>query len=197
MGKRHLTCTQNQQRLRKIFKVPPLISYRKGKSLKDELVRAKLWRSDNFLNDQVQESCVARRQFLNLVTWDVSKFDSMLSRWSPTKTQLKKAIKLPSNRYLPTPNVSFSPSSLHFRHDFPFLLTFSGHFFLPILFLSPQNKGGVGGRLGYFVREKFVFQTQSTVIKAARLLFFGCTYEAVNSIWDLFHSWTVCKLFFL
>ena len=123
----------------------------------------------------MQESCVAHRQFLNLVTWDVSKFDSMLSRWSPTKTvprdprglqcrsppcpyplsspKLKKAIKLPSNRHLPTPNISFPPFSLQFRPDFPLLLTFSGHFFLPSLFLSPQNKGGVGGRLGHFVRE--------------------------------------------
>jgi len=36
MGKWHLI--QNQQRRRKIFKKPPLISYRKGKSLKDLLV---------------------------------------------------------------------------------------------------------------------------------------------------------------
>ena len=43
----------------------------------------------------------------------------------------KKAIKLPSYRYLPTPNVSFSPSFLHFRPDFTFLPTFSGHFFPP------------------------------------------------------------------
>ena len=42
MGKWQLK--QNQQRLREIFKEPPLISYRKGKSLKDLLVRAKLWR---------------------------------------------------------------------------------------------------------------------------------------------------------
>ena len=40
MGKWHLI--QNQLRLRKIFKEPPLISYRMGKSLKDLLVRAKL-----------------------------------------------------------------------------------------------------------------------------------------------------------
>ena len=40
MGKWHLI--QNQQRLREIFKEPPLISYPKGKSLKDLLVRAKL-----------------------------------------------------------------------------------------------------------------------------------------------------------
>ena len=40
MGKWHLI--QNQQRLREIFKEPPLISYRKGKSLKDLLVREKL-----------------------------------------------------------------------------------------------------------------------------------------------------------
>ena len=25
---------------------------------------------------------------------------------------------------------------------------------------------------------------------------FGCTYEAINSMWDLVHSWAVCKLFF-
>ena len=39
-GKWHLI--QNQQQLREIFKESPLISYRKGKSLKDLLVRAKL-----------------------------------------------------------------------------------------------------------------------------------------------------------
>ena len=42
MGKWHLI--QNQPYLRNIFKEPPLISYRKGKSLKDTPVRAKLWR---------------------------------------------------------------------------------------------------------------------------------------------------------
>ena len=42
MGKWHLI--QNQHRLREIFKKPPLISSRKGKSLKDLLVRAKFWR---------------------------------------------------------------------------------------------------------------------------------------------------------
>ena len=26
------------------------------------------------------------------------------------------------------------------------------------------------------------------------LLFFGCTYKAINSMSDLVHSWTVCKL---
>ena len=40
MGKWHLI--QNQPYLRNIFKEPPLISYRKGKSLKDTEVRAKL-----------------------------------------------------------------------------------------------------------------------------------------------------------
>ena len=40
MGKSHLI--QNQPQLREIFTEPPLISYRKGKSLKDILVRAKL-----------------------------------------------------------------------------------------------------------------------------------------------------------
>ena len=41
MNKWHLI--QNQPLLRNIFKNPPLISYRKGRSLKDVLVRAKLW----------------------------------------------------------------------------------------------------------------------------------------------------------
>ena len=40
MGKWHLI--QNQPYLRNIFKEPPLISYRKGKSLKDTQVRFKL-----------------------------------------------------------------------------------------------------------------------------------------------------------
>ena len=40
MGKWHLI--QNQPYLRNIFKEPPLILYRKGKSLKDTQVRAKL-----------------------------------------------------------------------------------------------------------------------------------------------------------
>ena len=40
MGKWHLI--QNQRYLRNIFKEPPLISYRKGKSVKDTLVSSKL-----------------------------------------------------------------------------------------------------------------------------------------------------------
>ena len=36
----------------------------------------------------------------------------------------KKAVKLPSHRFLPTPNISLSPSSLHFRPDFSLLSTF-------------------------------------------------------------------------
>ena len=40
MGKWHLI--DNQPQLRNIFKEPPIISYRKGKSLKDILVKAKL-----------------------------------------------------------------------------------------------------------------------------------------------------------
>ena len=40
VGKWHLI--HNQPQLKKIFKEPPIISYRKGKSLQDLLVRAKL-----------------------------------------------------------------------------------------------------------------------------------------------------------
>ena len=64
MGKWQLK--QNQPRLREIFKEPPLISYRKGKSLKELLVRANLWRSYCFEYDLVQESCDARRLFLTI-----------------------------------------------------------------------------------------------------------------------------------
>ena len=54
--------------------------------------------------------------------------------------KLKKALKLPSHRYLPTANISFSPSSLHFRPDFSLLPTFSGHFsLLPIVYLPPHK----------------------------------------------------------
>ena len=138
MGKFHLI--QSQQWLIEIFKEPPppphIIS--QGKYTEELFVRAKLWRSDY---DQVHESCVDRRQFLNLVTWDVS---SLISQLSPTKgvkgdprglqcmsifpsphplssRKLKKALKLPSHRYLPTPNISISPSSLNFRPDFSLL----------------------------------------------------------------------------
>jgi len=38
---------QNQPQLRNIFKEPPLVSYRKGKSLNDILVKAKLLRLNN------------------------------------------------------------------------------------------------------------------------------------------------------
>ena len=40
MGKWHLI--QNQPHLKEIFQEPPILSYRKGKSLKDTLVRTKL-----------------------------------------------------------------------------------------------------------------------------------------------------------
>ena len=116
---------KNQRGIIEIFNEPPLILYRKGKSLKDLLVRAKLWRSDNFLYDQVQESCVARRQCLNLVTWDLSSLipcflvqvrpkesqeiqgDRSVRQIPhppiPCHTQVKKKHKLPSHRHLPTP----------------------------------------------------------------------------------------------
>ena len=49
---------KNQPALREIFKDPPILSYRKGRSLKDILVRAKLWRST--ITPKYQwESCLA------------------------------------------------------------------------------------------------------------------------------------------
>ena len=44
--------------LREIFKDPPILSYGKGRSLKDILVRAKLWRSTTTTMNQ-WESCLA------------------------------------------------------------------------------------------------------------------------------------------
>ena len=132
---------------------PHIIS--QGKYTEELFVRAKLWRSDY---DQVHESCVDRRQFLNLVTWDVS---SLISQLSPTKgvketqgdcsvcqffhhpipchhANKKKALKLPFHRYLPTPNISFSPSFLHFRPYFSLL---------PIVYLPPLKRKGVGWKV--------------------------------------------------
>ena len=62
MGKWHLI--QNQPQLRNIFKEPPVLSYRKGKSLKDILVKAKLYRLNNLLLANCR-SREARRHFLN------------------------------------------------------------------------------------------------------------------------------------
>ena len=49
---------KNQPVLKEIFKDPPILSYRKGRSLKDILVRAKIWRSSITNLDQ-WESCLA------------------------------------------------------------------------------------------------------------------------------------------
>ena len=56
MKKWHLI--ENQPVLKEIFKDPPILSYRKGRSLKDILVRAKIWRSSITNLDQ-WESCLA------------------------------------------------------------------------------------------------------------------------------------------
>ena len=134
------------------------MSYRKGKSFKEILVWAKLWRTDNFLYSKckshvLQLSC---RQFLNLVTWDASNFDSMLSLSdegslrrpkgidvSPHPAlswrKLKKTQKITFSSISPYSKISFSTSFLHFRPDFSLLPTFSGHFsLLPIMYLTPS-----------------------------------------------------------
>ena len=41
-GMEHWSLIQNQPLLKTIFEKPPIISYKKGKSLKDTLVRAKI-----------------------------------------------------------------------------------------------------------------------------------------------------------
>ena len=55
MEKWHLI--QNQPLLREIFKHPPLISYRKGKSLKDMLVKAKGFYQHNGHTAGVAQVC--------------------------------------------------------------------------------------------------------------------------------------------
>ena len=52
--------------VRKIFKEPPLTSYRKGKSLKDTLVRDKLYRLKEQSICELQESCRPVNTFLKL-----------------------------------------------------------------------------------------------------------------------------------
>ena len=111
----------------------------------------------------MQESCVARRKFLNLVTWDVSTF-----RLSPTRdcqeTQgdrsvrqiprppfliilhFKKCHKITfsSISRLPIPKIWFSPSYLHFSPDFSLL---------PILFDFVLNRNIQGYKLTVWQRE--------------------------------------------
>ena len=50
--KTFLWVNENQPLLREIYKDPPLLSYRKGRSLENVLVRAKLWRSKLSYLDQ-------------------------------------------------------------------------------------------------------------------------------------------------
>ena len=51
---------ENQPLLRNIYKTPPPISYRKGRSLKDVFVRAKLWRTLFFISILTNRSpCLA------------------------------------------------------------------------------------------------------------------------------------------
>ena len=57
MSKWHLI--ENQPLLREIYREPPLISYRRGKSLKDILVQAKLQRSKTYYITKQRESCLA------------------------------------------------------------------------------------------------------------------------------------------
>ena len=63
-------------------------------------------------------------------------------------TQVKKSLKITFSSISPySHNISFSPSSLHFRPDFSLLLTFSGHFSpLPIVYLPPLCGGLDYGR---------------------------------------------------
>ena len=130
MGKLRLIL--NQQRLMDIYKEPSLMSYRKGNTLRTHLLELSAW-------VVCCPSPIFKPGNLRCV-----KFDSMLSRLSPTKgvkgdprglqcmsifpsphplssRKLKKALKLPSHRYLPTPTT------------FLFHFYFSPYFFRPFL----------------------------------------------------------------
>ena len=65
MDKWHLI--ENHPLLSTIYREPPLISYRRGKSLKDILVRAKLWRSRYYYIAKQRESRLACQPFLAAV----------------------------------------------------------------------------------------------------------------------------------
>ena len=158
----------------------------------------------------------------------------MLSRLSPTKgvkgdprglqcmsifpsphplssRKLKKALKLPTHRYLPTPNISFSPSSLHFRRFFSLLPTFSGHFsLLPIVYLPPPvlpsgadndlgtdrnlllaNHWKHSGRAAIdFFRNKSSAASNSTFISfGSSVLFFSSNWQAASRVF-LMLNWS-------
>ena len=156
MRKLHLI--QNQQRLIEIFKEPPLISYRKGNTLKKYLL-------ERNYEGQITNKCMSR-VFLPSPIFKPGnlrcvKFDSMLFPLSPAKgvlgdprglqwtsifpsphslssvTQVKKSPKITKSSISPcSHNISFSPFSLHFRPDFSLLPTFSG---LPVVYLPPLS----------------------------------------------------------
>ena len=141
MGKLHLI--QNNQWLIEIFKELFVIPYRKENTLRNYLLEKAL---KVRLRPSAWVVCCPSPIFKNL---RCVKFDSMLSRWSQTKgvkwvprrlqrtsvfpsphplssCKLKKALKLPPHRYLPTPTTfhflpppyifaPISPSSLLFQ----------------------------------------------------------------------------------
>ena len=72
---------ENQPQLREIFKEPPIISYRKGKSLKDILVKAKPWKL--FFIRELQESF----RLVNIV----SRVDKVFS-WALTRRNKNSAL---------------------------------------------------------------------------------------------------------
>ena len=122
------------------------MSYRKGKSFKEILVWAKLWRTDNFLYSKckshvLQLSC---RQFLNLVTWDASKFDSMLSLSDQGSLRRPKRIDVSPHPALSwrklkkTQKITFSSISPYSQNFIFYLLpTFSSRFLPPPYFFGP------------------------------------------------------------
>ena len=88
MGKWHLI--ENQPYLRKIFKEPPLISYRKGKSLKDTQVRANAIKVLRPIYLRTAGVVQARQHFETLNSNPCARFQFL------SETKLIKSCRLPS-----------------------------------------------------------------------------------------------------
>ena len=67
----------------------------------------------------------------------------------------------------------------------------------PLLIALQVVRTSFGFHLRECMGSSFPPPPYQTLSKIWRwLVFFGCTYEAINSMQDLVHSWVVCKLLF-
>ena len=85
--------------------------------------------------------------------------------------KLKKVLKLPSHRYLPTPNISFSPPSLHFCPELSLLLIM----YLPSLRLKPCSGPPWQGNV-----KKNIYKKGRDMGK-----FRACLYLVLSPLWNI------------